>query len=607
MIRVTSTVIVHRPERVLYYLPEMTGEVKQCIMDGVCPTELQEYIFAYGAYAEAGVFYLSKEQKGQMNAAAVVGMEFRLNDEAVKRPEYLPHMVLPACDMIIQDIAYKNHLDESLLNEIIDYARNTRNSRSDGYRYVKDGLVAVFTIEDKLRIMYEIELVNPPKYLLDGSMNEYTMETLFEKAYREPITGYYNWWWMWECLSTYHLAGIIDYGFVHFDIKDFNMINELYNHHVANNALIRITQSIEANADWIYFGARCHNDNFAMMIKDMPEAETREKLETFFYELSALDVDEEYKIYFRCGVVTMRYAMNAGNKVADYAKLAQATGNEVNVTEINFYTEEMHDKVLWGKQLKAYLDTAIQSDEFLVYLQPKMNISSERICGAEALIRWDYKHKGLMPPYRFIPYFEQDGSIVKVDEVVLHKVCQKLKEWKACGYELYPISVNLSRRHMEQTGLVEHLTAIVDTYDVEHSLIEFELTESAAYDNQKYMVSVLQKLKDKGFLISMDDFGTGYSSFGLLKDMPLDTLKIDKSFVDLIAVEEVLNKNKIILGHIISMAQALGIHCIAEGAEEYEQVVALRELGCDTVQGYYYSKPLPISEFEKKYVCGQEE
>ena len=602
MIRATSTVIVHRPERILYYLPEITDEVKKSILDGVCPADLQEHIYTYGTYDEAGLFYLPAKLQQQANTKTVVGIEYRLDDDTVNRPEHLPHIILPACDIIIQDIAHKNHLDESLLDEIIDYARNTRNARSNVYRYVKDGLVAAFMVEDKLRIMYEIELVESPKYLLDGSMKEYTMETLYEKAYREPITGYYNWWWMWECLSSYHLAGIKDYGFVHFDIKDFNMINEIYNHHVANDVLIRITQSIEANEDWIYFGARCHNDNFAMMIKDMPEAETKAKLEVFFDELSTLDVDEEYKIYFRCGVVTMRYAMNAGNKVADYAKLAQATGNEVNVTEIKFYTEEMHDKVFWGKQLKAYLDTAIQSDEFLVYLQPKMDINCERICGAEALIRWDYKHKGLMPPYRFIPYFEQDGSIVKVDEVVLHKVCQKLKEWKACGYELHPISVNLSRRHMEQTGLVEHLTAIVDAYGVEHSLIEFELTESAAYDNQRYMVSVLQRLKDKGFLISMDDFGTGYSSFGLLKDMPLDTLKIDKSFVDLIATEEVPNKNKIILCHIISMAKALGIHCIAEGAEEYEQVAALRELGCDTVQGYYYSKPLPMNDFEEKYI-----
>ncbi len=602
MIHVTSTLIIHRPERVLYYLPEITDEIKQCIMEGVCPPAFKPYLYTFGTYDEAGVFYLSADLKKQVGLDYVVGIEYRKDDANVAYPENLPHIVLPACNIIIQDIAHKHQLSEDLLSEIIEYAYQTPNVRSDTYRYVEGGLISAFSVKEKLRIMYEIKLMDEPQSLCENDYERYSKEELYQKAYREPITNYYNWSRMWECLAAYYLTGIKDYAFVHFDIKDFKMVNELFNHQVANDLLIRIGQSIEANKDWIYFGARCHNDNFAMMIKDMPEEETKEKLNAFFDELSRLKEDTSYRIYFRCGVVAMRYAMNAGDTVADCAKLAQATGTDLNVTEILFYTNEMYENVLWGKQLKAYLDTAIQSDEFMVYLQPKMDINSETIYGAEALIRWNYKHNGLMPPYRFIPHFEQDGSIIKVDEVVLHQVCAKLKEWKEKGYELHPVSVNLSRKHMEQTGLVDHLTEIVDTYGVEHSLIEFELTESAAYDNQKYMVTILQSLKEKGFLISMDDFGTGYSSFGLLKDMPLDTLKIDKSFVDLIATKDVPNKNEIILRHIIFMAKELGIHCIAEGAEEYEQIQALRELGCDTVQGYYYSKPIPMDEFEEKYM-----
>jgi len=166
---------------------------------------------------------------------------------------------------------------------------------------------------------------------------------------------------------------------------------------------------------------------------------------------------------------------------------------------------------------------------------------------------------------------------------------------------MIPISVNLSRKHMEQPRIVSHLTGIVDSYGVDHSLIEFELTESATYDNQKYMVSVMNELKNRGFLISMDDFGTGYSSFSLLKEMPLDTLKIDKSFVDLIIGHADSKKTQVILRHIISMARELGIHCIAEGAEEHEQVLALQDLGCDTVQGYFFCKPIPIELFEGRY------
>ena len=602
MIRVTSTLIVHRPERRLYYLPELTQEVKQCMQKGECPVALEAYRDVFGAYDEAGIFYLTQDLQEQTGMSWVVGIEFREGDDSIAAPTEFPSLVLPACHVIIQDIAYQHELDESLLDEIINYARDTENVRSPLYQYVNGGIVCAFPMGEKLRIMYEIQLVEEPErfsyHVGDGVIEK----ELYDKAYREPITGYYSWPWMWESLSTYYKEGIKDYTFVHFDIKDFKMVNELYNHQIANDVLKRIADNIEANSDWIYYGARCHNDNFAFMMKAMPEEETKKQLFQFFEEVSRIPEDPTYKIFYRCGVVEMRTAMNTGDTVADCAKLAQSMGKAINETEIHFYTKEMHDDVLWGKQLKAYLDTALQEDEFLVYLQPKMDIHTETVCGAEALIRWNYKHKGLMSPFRFVPYFETDDSIVKVDEFVLRSVCAKLKEWNEKGYPLYPISVNLSRRHMEQVNLATHLEEIVDAYGVDHALIEFELTETVEYDNQTYMISIMQELKDKGFLISMDDFGTGYSSFSLLKEMPLDTLKIDKSFVDLLIKDEDVDKIQIILRHILLMAKELGIHSIAEGAEEREQIVALRELGCEKIQGYYYSKPIPVEDFEMQYL-----
>lgn len=602
MAKVTSTVIVHRPERVLYYLPEISEEATRCMADGVCPAALKAYQYAFGTYDDIGLFYLPQKQQKETGKRCVVGIEYRKDDPTLSYPEHLPSVVLPACNVIIQDITYDDDLNQDSLEEIIRYGRTTKNDRSAEYNYVEDGIVSVFTAKEKLRVSFEVELVSESKLFLNRLGSDYSKEELYYRAFREPITGYYNWPWMWDRLASFHLSGITDYGFVHFDVKDFKMINELYNHQVANEVLVRVTRNIEAHKDWIYFGARCDNDNFALMIKDMREDEVREKLTAFFDEISVLEEDPSYRIYYRCGVVNMRNAMNVGNIVADCAKMAQATGTKLNVTEINFYTNEMHDNLLWGKHLKAYLGTAIENDEFLVYLQPKMDIKKEHICGAEALIRWNYKHKSLLPPYRFIPHFEADDSIIKVDNLVLRKVCAKLKEWKEKDMPLYPISVNLSRKHMEQPQLVSHLTEIVDSYGVERSLIEFELTETATYDNQRYMISVIEDLKNKGFRISMDDFGTGYSSFGLLKEMPLDTLKVDKSFVDLLATEEESRKIRIIIRHIISMAKELGVSCVAEGAEEENQILALRELGCEIVQGYYYSRPIPMEEFEEKYL-----
>ena len=602
MMKVTATLNIHRPERVLYYLPNAEEEISRYISNGEYPEQLKNYLYAFGTYDEVGIFYLPKALQQETGMKYVIGMEFRKDDPAVEVPTELPYVVLPECCIILKDVAYEYRLDGEMLDEIIDYARGVKSYADEGYRYVKKGIVQAFCSKDKLRVMYELTAIDENRESLNPAENSFSKEELYFKAYHEAITGYYNWSWMWDRLETYYLEGVKDYGFVHFDIKDFNMINELYNHQVANEVLIRVTQNIEAHKDWIYFGARCDNDNFALMIKDMPEDEVREKLTDFFEEISRLDYDPSYRIYYRCGVVNMRTAMNTGCIVADCAKLAQSMGTGINNTEITFYTNEIHEDVLWGKHLKIYLDTAIQANEFMIYLQPKMDIHKECICGAEALVRWNYKHREMLAPFRFIPYFETDSSIIKVDEVVLHRVCAKLKEWKEKGMPLYPISVNLSQKHLEQPRLVSHLTGIVDSYGVDHSLVEFELTESATANNQRYLVFVMDELRKRGFRISMDDFGTGYSSFALLNEMPLDTLKIDKSFVDLVAIEGDSNKIQIILRHIISMAREMGVNCVAEGTEEYAQILALRDLGCEIVQGYYYSKPLPVREFEKKYL-----
>lgn len=602
MIRVTASLLLHRPERILCYLPEMTEQTKRCIADGLCPPVLEKYRDNFGTYDDVGIFFLPPEIQQQVGCKCVIGIEYRADDPRVKIPEELPFVILPECNIVCMDVSYEYQLSDVILEEIIHYTRRVKEARSDDCRRIEDGLVAAFYSQGKLRIMSEVEVIEGRGRYLGSDPSTYSKEELYRIAYHDSITNYYNWAWMWECLSIYYRNGIKDYGFVHFDIKDFKMVNELYNHNVGNALLTRVTKNIEANSDWIYCGARCDNDNFALMIHDMPEEETRSKLERFFDEISFLEEDPEYPIFYRCGVVCMRNAMNTGDVVADCAKLAQAMGTTLNMTEIIFYTNEMHEDSLWGKQLKAYLDTAIRANEFFICLQPKVDVRNERICGAEALVRWHYKHKEVLTPYRFISHLESDDSIIKVDDVVLHRVCAKLREWKDRGYTLVPISVNLSRKHLERPYLVAELTGIVDAYGVDHSLIEFELTESVAYDNQKYMVWVMSELRNKGFQISMDDFGTGYSSFGLLGEMPLDTLKIDKSFVDLISVKDDREKNMIILEHIISMAKALGINCIAEGVEDHEQVLMLQKLGCEYVQGYYYSKPIRASIFEEKYL-----
>ena len=337
-----------------------------------------------------------------------------------------------------------------------------------------------------------------------------------------------------------------------------------------------------------------------MMIKDMPEGEMVKKLEDFFEGLSHIEEAPDFKIHYRCGVVPMQRSILSGNRVADAGKMAQALGTDKSKTEIIFYTDQMHDANTWGSYIKAYLETAVKNDEFEVYLQPKFDISTEKIRGSEALVRWNYKMREFLSPERFIPFFEKDGSIGIIDDIVLKKVCSALSKWKSEGRPLYPVSVNLSRKRLYDKNLTSHLEKIVDSYGVSHELIDFELTESATYDNMSHMISVLEEIRSKGFKISMDDFGTGYSSLSLLTQMPLDTLKIDKSFVDKVCTGS--ERNLIVIKHIITLAKELGFDCLAEGAEYKNQVEKLHSLGCEAIQGFYYSKPIPIAKYEKLYL-----
>ena len=463
-------------------------------------------------------------------------------------------------------------------------------------------MISVFHGYKKIRILHEWKLYSDKALrVMKDDYDQFQKEDLYRLAFTDLITGNYNWSHLEAFLEVPGDRGIKDYAFAHFDIKQFRVINEAYGHIAANKVLSNIVKAMN-ESDFVYASARGHNDNFAMLLKDMPEAELKQKLQDFFEENSVLEEDPYYRIYYKCGVVPMRRAMLSGNRVADAAKMAQALCTDQKGTEIIFYTDKMHDDLSWGNYIKAYVETALEQEEFVVYLQPKFDIETEKIKGAEALIRWNYQTMEFLSPGRFIPYFDKDGTIAKIDDLVLEKICKTMERWKNEGKLLFPISVNLSRSRMYDENLIDKLVGIVDSYGVDHHLIDFELTESATYDNMEHMLSVLQELRDRGFKISMDDFGTGYSSLSLLTQMPIDTLKIDKSFVDTIADDSERNEDIIVLRHIITLAKELGFVCLAEGAERRIQVDRLRELGCEIIQGYYYSKPIPIDEYEEKYL-----
>ena len=242
---------------------------------------------------------------------------------------------------------------------------------------------------------------------------------------------------------------------------------------------------------------------------------------------------------------------------------------------------------------------ALKNDEFKAWYQPKYDIETRRIIGAEALVRWISPVTGFMPPGKFIPLFEQNGFVIQLDYYILEKSCQLQMERLAQGKEVVPISVNQSRLHMTEEGYLDKMKAIVEKYNLPRGLIELEITESMFGDlnkkeSQKNAENIITSLKNMGFLISVDDFGAGYSSFSLIGSLPMDIMKIDRS---VLTGADTSQKMKRILANIIKLGNSLGMEVLCEGIETPEEEQMLLSLGCRYGQGFFNAKPMPVADF----------
>lgn len=260
--------------------------------------------------------------------------------------------------------------------------------------------------------------------------------------------------------------------------------------------------------------------------------------------------------------------------------------------DIAFFEDSLQNQLLNEQRITETMERALEESQFQVFYQPKHETVTGHIAGAEALVRWNHPEYGFMAPGSFIPLFERNGFITKLDAFVLEQVCKDIKRWEQDGLPLVPISVNVSRRDFLETGCIENQFKIIDEHKVDHSLLHMEVTESLYSENTELIISQVKKTQNMGFAIEMDDFGSGYSSLGSLSTFPLNILKLDISFV------RNIKKNEIVIENIIKMAHRMGLLTIAEGAETIEQYKILKSLGCDYIQGYYFSKPLSCRDFE---------
>ncbi len=274
------------------------------------------------------------------------------------------------------------------------------------------------------------------------------------------------------------------------------------------------------------------------------------------------------------------------------------------------YTKDMENENEWNRSITLSVNKAIENNEFEVYYQPKFRFNDEKIIGAEALIRWNNPEKGFLVPGKFIPLFEHNEFIEKIDTFVFSNVCKFLEDWNVSGKgkncpRPITVSFNLSRYHLYNPNLISEMTKIAQNHNIGKNHIEVELTESIMFDNQKKLVKVMNDIKNAGFTVSLDDFGSGYSSLNLLKDVPADVIKLDKEFLSSVPVNA---KGTIIITSVIEMAKKMKITTVAEGVETKVQSDMLKKIGCDIAQGFYYAKPMPLADFKALLLknCGEQ-
>jgi EAL domain-containing protein (putative c-di-GMP-specific phosphodiesterase class I) len=309
----------------------------------------------------------------------------------------------------------------------------------------------------------------------------------------------------------------------------------------------------------------------------------------------------DYRILTHIGVydVTKQDILKiAMPTIIDKASLALVTVKGDINNRIAFYAPYMTQEILRQQKVISEVDKALENQQICFYIQPQTDINGHSH-GGEALVRWiDHENKIILPK-DFVPILEEKGLISKVDLYIWDAVCKKLNEWQKNGLDDYYISVNISAKDMYYMDIYKEFVTLIEKYNIKPESLRLELTESAVMSNSNQNFETLNKLKHFGFIIEIDDFGSGYSSLNMLKDISFDVLKIDMVFLH---ETSNIEKSKQILKSIIHMAKAIGTDVITEGVETVEQLMFLNDAGCDKFQGYYFDKPLPVNQFEDKYL-----
>lgn len=387
-----------------------------------------------------------------------------------------------------------------------------------------------------------------------------------------------------------------EFGGVYFNIKHFSSINDRFGRDCATNIMKQFIHGIQEKILYEECICRVGGDNFVVLFK-------KDNLNIIKNYLSGMPITfndgETVTVTTTAGYYMIPEATESATDVMDRISTAYQLAKSVYKRPFLFYDDEIMQHQTHVKEIEMMFPSAIENEEFKVFYQPKTQLNNYQLAGAEALCRW-FRNGKVISPGEFIPVLEGSKAICTLDFYMLDHVCRDIRRWLDEGREAVKVSVNLSRLHLGDEDLLESILRIIDKYKVPHHFIEIELTETTTDVDYKELKKIVYGLGEQDISTSVDDFGVGYSSLNLIREMPWNVLKIDKSFLPT-QEEEDKDPSKVkMLRHIITMSQDLGLECIVEGVETAEQVKLLKDCKCYLAQGFYFDRPLPVKEFEQK-------
>lgn len=398
-----------------------------------------------------------------------------------------------------------------------------------------------------------------------------------------------------HCNKLIAQSKFANYTGIFINLKSFKYINQRLGSRVGDSIIRKYAHTVAVLIESDEFFARIGGDNFIALI-------THDHVHTFLRTIDWIPIKIQHgdstlsvDITAKAGI----YPIKPQDRIEDmlnFSSLAMSEAKESLTENFVWFNQDMLDRSMHNKEITSLFPHALNNQEFVVYYQPKVQLDNDTLYGCEALVRW-VRNGSLVPPLDFIPVLEQTGYLCMLDFYVLDRVCQDIRHWQDLGIEPVTTSVNFSKLHLHNRNLAHDILKVLEKHQIDSSYIEIELTESSGYIDFADLKKFVSTMKEYGIRTSLDDFGTGYSSLNLLKDLNVDTVKLDRSFIQNIESD---TAHEVVVKALVNMINELDMEVIAEGVENTTQADYLRSIQCHLAQGFLFDQPLPHDEFEKR-------